>query len=60
MTKEDLNLMGEIVEVTQKIAIEKGIHKGYRLLTNNGKPAGQEIFHLHFHLIGGQPLGPIG
>lgn len=52
----DLPLIGEIVEVAQKIAIEKGIADGYRLITNNGPGAGQIIFHLHFHLIGGRNL----
>lgn len=59
MAQEDLKLMSEIVEVAQKIAEKKGISDGYRLLTNNGSDAGQLIFHLHFHLIGGKPLGPI-
>lgn len=53
---EDLGLMGEIVQVAQKIAAEKGVEGGYCLLTNNGKGAGQTIFHLHFHLIGGKVL----
>lgn len=52
----DLSLIGEIIEVAQKIAREKGIEEGYRLLTNNGPDAGQTIFHLHFHLIGGRVL----
>lgn len=59
MTKEDYALMGEIVEVAQKIAEEKGVADGYRLLTNNGSDAGQMVFHLHFHLIGGKTLGPM-
>ncbi len=54
----DLPLIGEIVEVAKQIATEKGIaEEGYRLLTNNGPDAGQVIFHLHFHLIGGCRLG---
>jgi histidine triad (HIT) family protein len=31
--------------------------KGYRLVMNCGRDGGQEIFHLHFHLLGGRPLG---
>ena len=54
---EDYKLICEIVAVAQKIADEKGIANGYRLLTNNGPDAGQTIFHLHFHLIGGKVLG---
>ncbi len=55
----DLRLIGEIVEVAQKIAEEKGIEDGYRLLTNNGPDSGQTVFHLHFHLIGGRVLGKL-
>lgn len=54
---EDLPLMGEIVTVAQILAARYGITDGYRLLTNNGSLAGQTIFHLHFHLIGGRTLG---
>jgi len=58
MTPEDYPLMQEIVRVAQKLAVEFGIEKeGYRLLVNNGDNAGQVIYHLHFHLLGGSPLG---
>jgi histidine triad (HIT) family protein len=53
----DYPLIAEIVGVAQQIAEEKGVADGYRLLTNNGEEAGQTIFHLHFHLIGGRVLG---
>ena len=53
----DLPLIAEMIEVAQKIAKEKGIAEGYRLLTNNGADSGQVVFHLHFHLIGGRVLG---
>ncbi len=56
---QDYPLLGEIVQVAQRIAEEKGIADGYRLVTNNGPEAGQIIFHLHFHLIGGRVLGKI-
>jgi len=54
---EDLGLVAEIVGVAQKLAEEFHIEDGYRLIANNGSDAGQIIFHLHFHLIGGRPLG---
>ncbi|HEY4255485.1 MAG TPA: histidine triad nucleotide-binding protein [Chlamydiales bacterium] len=57
---DDFSLMGEIIQVAQQIAEEKGIQDGYRLLTNSGADAGQTIFHLHFHLIGGRVLGSMG
>jgi len=56
MEEEDYHLLGEIVAVAQKLAEEYEITDGYRLLTNNGPGAGQTIFHLHFHLIGGRPI----
>jgi histidine triad (HIT) family protein len=57
MEAADFPLLSEVVKVAQKLAEEKGIADGYRLVTNNGPNAGQTIFHLHFHLIGGQVLG---
>lgn len=57
---EDFPLIGEVVQVAQHLAKEFGIEKGYRLLTNVGPSAGQSIYHLHFHLIGGRGLGRLG
>lgn len=57
LESRDFPLLGEIVSVAQQLARERGIEGGYRLLTNNGPEAGQTIFHLHFHLIGGRLLG---
>ena len=56
----DFGLLGDVVAVAQKLAEEFEIEVGYRLLTNNGGGAGQTIFHLHFHLIGGRNLGELG
>lgn len=53
---EDLPLIGEMISAAQKLAKEFGIEKGYRLVTNNGSEAGQAVFHLHFHLLGGKRL----
>lgn len=60
MKPEDFPLLGEIVQVAQKLAEQFNITDGYRLITNNGSIAGQTIFHLHFHLIGGRKLGALG
>ncbi len=58
---KDLPLLMEIVKVAQKLAKEFQVdEEGYRLLVNNGPNAGQSIPHLHFHLLGGRPLGPMG
>lgn len=59
LTKGDMTLLWELIEVSQKLAKEFGVSDGYRLLTNNGPSAGQSVFHLHFHLIGGRNLGPV-
>jgi len=59
LQKEDLALIAEIVDIAQQLATKFGLEEGYRFLTNNGPDGGQEIYHLHFHLIGGRPLGAI-
>jgi histidine triad (HIT) family protein len=59
MDSKDFSLLQEIVRVAQMLAKEFHIEDGYRLLINNGEDAGQTIFHLHFHLIGGRLLGPM-
>lgn len=56
---EDFPLIAEVISVAQQLAEEFDIEEGYRLLTNNGSEAGQTVFHLHFHLIGGRPLGAL-
>ena len=49
--------MGALTEFTQDVATKIGIDKtGYRLITNNGSDGGQEVNHLHFHLLGGAKL----
>lgn len=59
VTAEDLPLIGEVVTVAQTLAERFDITGGYRLLTNNGASAGQTVYHLHFHLIGGRKLGAL-
>ena len=60
LKKEDMSLLVEIIEVAQKLAEELDITDGYRLLTNSGSEAGQTVFHLHFHLLGGRRLTHLG
>jgi histidine triad (HIT) family protein len=57
---EDKELLGEILLVATELARKFNIEEGFRLITNNGSPAGQSIFQLHFHLIGGRHLGVLG
>lgn len=49
-------LLLEIAQVARKVGVADG---GYRVLTNVGSDAGQEVRHLHWHLLGGEPLGPM-
>ena len=58
MEKEDEILVGKIYGVINKIAEEKGVKEtGYRVIVNCGKDAGQEVMHLHFHLLAGAQFG---
>lgn len=59
ITLDDGTLIAEIVHVANELAKKFKITAGYRLLTNNGPMAGQTVFQLHFHLIGGCHLGPV-
>ena len=56
---EDMYLMKELMLAVQEAARLLGL-TDYRLITNNGPEAGQSVFHLHFHLIGGRRLGILG
>jgi histidine triad (HIT) family protein len=57
---EDEAILGRMFLVAKQIAQEQGIAaSGYRLLMNTGHDAGQEVFHMHLHLIGGRRLGPM-
>jgi len=56
---EDQAVLGELLLVAQQIAKEQSL-ESFRLITNSGKQAGQEVFHLHFHLLGGRRLGSLG
>lgn len=55
LEKNDIELMGRIVYTAKIIAKEKGIDEnGYRLVFNCNKGAGQTVFHIHCHLLGGR------
>ena len=58
MEKEDEAVVGKIYGVINKIAEEKGFKEsGYRVIVNCGKDAGQEVMHLHFHVLAGAKFG---
>ena len=51
------DMLGEIFETIAGIADDEGLDGHYRVVTNVGSKAGQSVFHLHFHLLGGRSLG---
>lgn len=58
LAEEDKQLMGHIHMVASRLAKEKGIEQsGFRIISNHNKDSGQVVFHLHFHLVGGRPMG---
>jgi histidine triad (HIT) family protein len=55
---DDEQIVGELVRRAAAIAKEKGFSDtGYRTLFNTNRGAGQTVFHIHLHLLGGRPLG---
>ena len=60
VTAQDEQVLGHLFVVAAKIAQQEGIaEEGYRLVMNCNKHGGQEVFHIHMHLLGGKPLGPL-
>lgn len=55
MTTDDKELAGHLVWVAREIAADQGLDD-FRLVVNNGSGAGQTVFHLHVHLLGGRGL----
>ncbi len=53
---EDAALLGHLHLVAAGLARQRGIESGYRTVINNGRGAGQSIFHVHLHLLGGRGL----
>ncbi|MDA9556018.1 HIT domain-containing protein [Vibrio sp.] len=60
VTEEDELALGRLFTVAKKLAKEAGIaDNGYRLIVNCNDYGGQEVYHIHMHLVGGEPLGPM-
>lgn len=60
ITTEDELVLGRLFTVAAKIATQEGIaDNGYRLIVNCNRDGGQEVYHLHLHLLGGRKLGPM-
>jgi histidine triad (HIT) family protein len=57
---EDESLVGHMFIVARDLARQLNIaERGYRLIINCNADGGQEVYHLHMHLLGGRPLGPM-
>jgi len=60
VTTEDEATLGRMIIVAAKIAQQEGIAEdGYRLIVNCNRHGGQEVYHIHMHLVGGHSLGPM-
>lgn len=55
--RSDAELLGKLFVIARQVAEEQGLVDGYRLVVNTGRQAGQSVFHLHMHLLGGRSLG---
>ena len=58
---DDEPLIGKMFAVAKQLASKEGIaENGYRLLVNTGEEAGQTVFHIHLHLLGGRTMRALG
>jgi len=56
-TPEDGELLGHLVLAAREVAAKLGLDSsGYRLVVNTGPDAGQSVFHVHVHVLGGRPM----
>ena len=59
VTEEESRLISRLFVAISKIAKQIGIEEsGFRIVANCGKDSGQEVMHIHFHLLAGQKMGP--
>ena len=54
LQEQDGVLLGRALLLAKRLAVERKLGAGYRVVVNNGRGAGQSVFHLHFHLLGGR------
>ena len=60
LADEDEQVAGRLLLAARRIAAQEGIaESGYRLIINCNRDGGQEVYHLHLHLLGGRRMGPM-
>jgi len=60
VTVDDEPVLGRMLAVANQLAMENGSPEGFRVIINNGRVGGQEVPHLHAHVVGGtEPVGPM-
>jgi len=60
VAEADVPLLGRLLAVANEIAVAQGSPEGFRVIINTGRIGGQEIEHLHAHIVGGpEPVGPM-
>ncbi|XP_076325250.1 histidine triad nucleotide binding protein 1 [Tachypleus tridentatus] len=52
----DEEVLGHLLFIAQKVAKDLGLNNGYRVVINDGQHGGQEVFHLHVHVLGGRQM----
>lgn len=61
ITAENMDVLTNIFDAVKQVAYKTKIaDEGYRVIINTNRAAGQEVFHLHFHVMGGRNLGSMG
>lgn len=57
--EDDRDVLGQLFIAARRVAEQEGLERGYRLIVNSGEHAHMEVPHLHVHILGGEPLGPL-
>lgn len=56
LSESDGDLLAELFQMVKQVADDAGIADSHRVVSNKGKGAGQSVFHLHFHVLGGRSM----
>lgn len=56
LSDEDEQIVGRCIMVASKVAAAEGLERGYRVVANTREDGGQEVDHLHFHILGGRKM----